>query len=381
MVNGDDLYQVSCTVVDCGRNLPKSKRCIRWRFGIIDEEARSNGANGMDCKGKEYEVTLLWSVTSGKRLVQLNGTQVHFSRGKRTDGKFQVQWNDEELGMEFVVIAHAAPPIRARENWKQFELRCNSKSFDDMIPVCSLGVDSSPKNHRAALTSRVSEMKSPKKMDDPSGAKSDIEERIHLNSDSDAQSIPETELPKAAIESDDLSIVEDDNTDYLSDEIDEDRPASKSEKFSQFEEEGLDYDASADHASADNASEDDDDDDYDYDDISEDSLTSHLFECNWNDADDDEMNPNEPPSLAAIERGNTKAKKKDPLSYDQVWGKLDSKRNANKKYSHKSPTSVKDYEGYFKQKKEREFSPMRKIDLKSLSRKTPLGKDRSYSEV
>ncbi len=386
MVNCDDLYQVSCTVVDCGRNLPASKRCIRWKFGIIDEEARSSGANGMDCKGQEHEVMLLWSVFSGKRLVQQNGEQVHFSRGKKTDGKFQVQWSDEESGFEFVVIAHAAPPIRAKENWKQFDLRCNGKSFDDMVPVCSLGIDSidSSRNSESVLNSEVSEMKSTtcRTANEPAGERNNIEEIIQTIH-ADAQIISETDSP--LLEENPI-VEEDDNVC----ESDEDPPSLKNKRFSHLEEEEVDdFDDEEEVDDFDDEEEIDDFDeeegivvvDDDDDDVSADSMTSCLFECNWDDADDDEINPNEPPSLAAIERGNVEAKKKDPLSYEQVWGKLDPKSIAKKKPLQKSPSSVKEYEGYFKPKRGRGFSPLRKIDLTNLSKKSPLGKDRSYSEV
>ena len=49
------------------------------RFGFANPEALANGLTGTACRGEEHDVTLVWSVASGKRLVLADGHEVHYS--------------------------------------------------------------------------------------------------------------------------------------------------------------------------------------------------------------------------------------------------------------------------------------------------------------
>jgi len=125
------VYQVSITAFDCGRNIPKSKRCIRWRFGFPDKEA-----NGTHCRGEEHEVTLIWSITSGKRVIKVDGDQIHSSQGKRSE-KLKYSWKWEDIDLE--IVAYAAPPIRAREGFCLNDLIINGKRFHCLGAICDIG--------------------------------------------------------------------------------------------------------------------------------------------------------------------------------------------------------------------------------------------------
>ena len=39
------------------------------RFGFSNKEALDSGETGTACRGEEHDVTLIWSVASGKRIV------------------------------------------------------------------------------------------------------------------------------------------------------------------------------------------------------------------------------------------------------------------------------------------------------------------------
>jgi hypothetical protein len=78
-------YQVDFTEENKGRHLDSTKRKIVWKFGFAHppaifphlfdgeeyvgyREGRSEEATkmGVDCRGREHEVVLVWSLVSGK---------------------------------------------------------------------------------------------------------------------------------------------------------------------------------------------------------------------------------------------------------------------------------------------------------------------------
>ena len=75
----------------------------------------------MQCRGYEHETTLTWSITSGKRLIIDDGKEVHYSIGRRAEGKFQHSWTGSNNHV-FTIVAYASPPLSARPGFKQFEL-------------------------------------------------------------------------------------------------------------------------------------------------------------------------------------------------------------------------------------------------------------------
>jgi len=132
------LYQIDFIASTKGKRLSVTKRHISFRFGFADVNAISNGARGMNCRGEEHEVTLTWSLTSGKRTVKFNNTEVHFSTGKREmkfDCSFPIQGNHI-----IKLVAHAAPAVISPTNrFRQFELFHDGLSFFDMPQIFELG--------------------------------------------------------------------------------------------------------------------------------------------------------------------------------------------------------------------------------------------------
>lgn len=49
------------------------------------------GRTGVDCRGEEHDIVVIWSVTSGKRQVYMDGTEIHFSSSRA--GIFQYSWS------------------------------------------------------------------------------------------------------------------------------------------------------------------------------------------------------------------------------------------------------------------------------------------------
>jgi len=131
-------YLVDFTSVQSGRRLAATKRRVRFRFGFSNREALASGRTGIDCRGSEHDVTLVWSHTSGKRLVVADGKEVHFSVGKVNQGKFQFAWNMRG-NHTLKLIAHASPPLQAKKGWRQFDLLLDGWSVFDMPKIYELG--------------------------------------------------------------------------------------------------------------------------------------------------------------------------------------------------------------------------------------------------
>lgn len=137
-MNRPQLYQVDYNVHNSGKTVAVTKRRITWRFGVANPTALADGLSGVDCRGHEHEVKLVWSITSGKRSVILDGQEVHFSQGKALrENKFCFQFH--EWGHAFYLIAHVAPPIQKTPDFKMNELLIDGKSFHAFPKIYQLG--------------------------------------------------------------------------------------------------------------------------------------------------------------------------------------------------------------------------------------------------
>lgn len=132
------LYQIDCCKASSGKTVALTKRRVRWRFGLANRMAMEQGATGVDCRGYEHEVTFVWSIASGKKLIVYDQKEVHYSQGRR-EGKFTFMWNAG--GKMFTLIAYAAPPVSKhhRAFGKQFELLIDNVSFDTLPRIYQLG--------------------------------------------------------------------------------------------------------------------------------------------------------------------------------------------------------------------------------------------------
>lgn len=132
------VYQVDWMNEASGKRLSASKRKIRFRFGFSDTAALQAGASGPACRGEEHEVLLVWSLTSGKKLVTMDGEEIHFScGGKITENRFETSWS---LGCHTVkIIAHAAPPLFQTPGFKQVDLLIDGLSFFEFAKIFELG--------------------------------------------------------------------------------------------------------------------------------------------------------------------------------------------------------------------------------------------------
>jgi hypothetical protein len=100
------------------------------QYGFPNQEAISKGQSGSDCQGEEHDVSLVWSVSSGKRMIMSNGKQLYVGVNKATS-VFEHQWIDAR-GTTIKLTAHTAPPMSNASSSRQYDLIINGKSFFDL---------------------------------------------------------------------------------------------------------------------------------------------------------------------------------------------------------------------------------------------------------
>ena len=111
--------------------------CYIRRFGFSNKEALDSGETGTACRGEEHDVTLIWSVTSGKRLIFSDGQELHYSTNR--SGVFEYSWTMR--GNHIIkVVAHATPSMSGNPGFRQYDLFVDGLSFFNFPKVFELGL-------------------------------------------------------------------------------------------------------------------------------------------------------------------------------------------------------------------------------------------------
>mmetsp|Transcript_32438 Transcript_32438/g.39870 ORF Transcript_32438/g.39870 Transcript_32438/m.39870 type:complete len:617 (-) Transcript_32438:342-2192(-) len=138
------VYQIDFTAVASGKYIATSKRRIRWRFGFSNKEALEKGETGTACRGEEHDITCVWSVTSGKRLILADGREVHYSNNRSS--LFDFSWTMRGNHV-LKVVMHAAPALSGTPGFRQYDLLVDGLSFFNMPKVYELGIRGSIPSH------------------------------------------------------------------------------------------------------------------------------------------------------------------------------------------------------------------------------------------
>mmetsp|Transcript_7894 Transcript_7894/g.11920 ORF Transcript_7894/g.11920 Transcript_7894/m.11920 type:complete len:603 (-) Transcript_7894:326-2134(-) len=131
------VYQIDFTAVDAGKRIASSKRRIRWRFGFTNQDALASGETGTACRGEEHDITLIWSLTSGKRLVLADGQEVHYSNSRSQIFDFSWTMRGNHV---LKVVSHSTTPMNAHPNFRQYDFFVDGMSFFSMPKVYRLGL-------------------------------------------------------------------------------------------------------------------------------------------------------------------------------------------------------------------------------------------------
>jgi len=137
------IYQIDFSAIAAGKRVSSTKRKIRWRFGFANQQALDNGMTGIDCRGEEHDVSIVWSITSGKRQISMDGREVHYSTNRA--GMLDFSWSSK--GNHVIkVCCHAAPPMTAEPGFRQYDLSIDGQSFFTMPKVFQIGIKGSVPN-------------------------------------------------------------------------------------------------------------------------------------------------------------------------------------------------------------------------------------------
>ena len=107
------------------------------RFGFPNLKALEEGRTGTDCRGEEHEVIIVWSITSGKRQIIMDGREIHFSSNRV--GVIDFSWNAKGNHV-FKTICNATPPLSPPPGYRQYDLLIDGQSFFRMPKVFELGI-------------------------------------------------------------------------------------------------------------------------------------------------------------------------------------------------------------------------------------------------
>lgn len=114
------------------------------RFGFANPEALANGETGTACRGEEHDVTIVWSITSGKRLVLADGQEVHYSNNR--NNIFDFSWTMRGNHV-LKIVAYASPPVTPIPGFRQYDFMVDGQSFFSFPKVFRLGL--APNDPRA----------------------------------------------------------------------------------------------------------------------------------------------------------------------------------------------------------------------------------------
>lgn len=138
-------YQVDFSVKNAAKNLGFSKKRVSFKFGFADDKALQEGRNGPACRGSEHELTFVWSLGSGKRHLQLDGKDVHFSEsgqnGWTVDHTWQhsFQLHDKATKRVYRFNFVSQPVNKERPDVRPFDLVVGGLSYFQFNPIYELG--------------------------------------------------------------------------------------------------------------------------------------------------------------------------------------------------------------------------------------------------
>lgn len=120
---------------------------IKWfqisssrRFGFPNRTSLDAGKSGIDCRGEEHDVNLIWSITSGKKMIMSNGQQIY--TGLNKSRIFEYAWHNKN-GTHLRILAHSTVPMGSAQGTRQYDLFIDGKSFFNMPKVYEIGLKGS----------------------------------------------------------------------------------------------------------------------------------------------------------------------------------------------------------------------------------------------
>ena len=137
-------YQVDFHTDTTGKHISATKRHARWRFGFVHIPSALQGKSGVECRGMELDLHVIWSVTSGKFMIYLNSFPVHQSsptpQGRSPKLEHSLTLPEDVFpGRHLVHILAWAIPSAAPKGHPQFTMTLDGQNFDSFFKIFQLG--------------------------------------------------------------------------------------------------------------------------------------------------------------------------------------------------------------------------------------------------
>lgn len=99
-----------------------------------------SGKAGLDCRGEEHEVSVVWSITSGKKQIMVDSKIIHTSMSRSS--VFEYTWN-----MKGNHIMKLSASATSGKDARQYDFYVDGQSFYNMPKVYELGLNGSLTAH------------------------------------------------------------------------------------------------------------------------------------------------------------------------------------------------------------------------------------------
>lgn len=133
-------YQLEFVKSYSGKFVKSTKRRITWVFGFANEAYLADGRKGIECRENEYSVRLVWSILSGKQLVQVNGQQVF--EGVSDENIFDYSWSMygiRKIEFRIIAVAYLGEDEGERGDQNKYKLFVNDQLYHTFPNVYNIG--------------------------------------------------------------------------------------------------------------------------------------------------------------------------------------------------------------------------------------------------
>jgi len=157
-------YKVDFSTSSVGKYIKQSKKKCSWRWGFAHIPSIESGKTDVECRGKEMELTLIWSVTSGRHEMYLNNKLIHVdpSHGHLiVEKQFEHTFYVSEAvlkGNHIIKVAAYALGIGSHSGRNQFSMSFDGQEYNNFWPMYDLGSESMKAQYRYSLEPTYSDI-------------------------------------------------------------------------------------------------------------------------------------------------------------------------------------------------------------------------------
>lgn len=127
------LYQIGYYEENLGKHRKQSKKKLTWVFRVVDS----------DFAGHDHTVSLIWSKSTGKQEVEMDGVNVWFGR-RPGSSVFEHRWTTSTMTpassaftqpLQLHIVSTIAPKLH--ENFRKHDLILNGQVFTNLPPCAT----------------------------------------------------------------------------------------------------------------------------------------------------------------------------------------------------------------------------------------------------